>query len=156
MIEVLPNVRFKKIPVEMFAMFYAISRAAEEQGTYATITGAAYENYPKGKVHDRGYAIDVRVSGIPYPWQYASSIRSFLRAVSPYYVVLFGDPKHRNHIHIGFSWWFSLEEQRRRENGKRAKLVLGDQHLTDHPEALTGSGYTVDQGSVRVKPYEAA
>lgn len=114
MIKVLENVRFRKIPDEMFAMFQAISKAAAEQNTEATITGAAYENYPKGKVHDRGYAIDVRVSGIPDPETYDASIKSFLRAVSPHYVVLYGDPKHRNHIHIGFSWWFAAENQRGR------------------------------------------
>lgn len=116
-INILPNVRFRIIPIEMQIMFNAIHHAAREQGIEPTITGAAYENYPKGKVHDRGYAIDVRVSGVPDPEMYADSIRRYLGAVSPHYVVLYGDREHRNHIHIGFSWWFSYDETRRRENG---------------------------------------
>lgn len=111
MIKVEACVRFSKIPPEMLPMFHAIDIYAKQQGVAATITGAADENYPVGKVHDRGYAIDVRVYDIPAPWQYADSVRRYLRAVSPHYVVLFGDRKHLDHIHIGFSWWFSRENR---------------------------------------------
>lgn len=120
-INILPNVRFRIIPVEMIDMFYAILTAGVRQGIEPTITGAAYDHYPRGKVHDRGYAIDVRTFDVPDPGAYADSIRYDLRAVSPYYVVLYGDPKHRNHIHIGFSWWFSWDETRKREENGKSK-----------------------------------
>lgn len=148
-IRVCENVRFKIVPVEMLDMFYAILNAAAIQGCEPVITGASYENYPKGKVHDRGYAIDIRVFDIPDQKLYADTIRLDLRTVSPYYVVLYGDPKHRNHIHIGFSWWFSIDERRRREHGECENLELGDQLIADHSETFASGDHTVDQGFVR-------
>lgn len=112
-------VRFKIIPFEMLAVFKALILAGESQGVDPVITGASYENYPIGKVHDRGYAVDVRTSNLPNPAAFAISVSIQLGAVSPYYVVLYGDRQHCDHIHIGFSWWFSRDETRRRlENGK--------------------------------------
>jgi len=111
-IKIESQVRFKIIPFEMFKMFEVILSAAEEQGVEPTITGAAFEDYPKGKVHDQGYAIDVRVSDIPDPHLYADHIEQYLRAVSPHYKVLYGDPQHLDHIHIGFAWYFSRDNQR--------------------------------------------
>lgn len=116
-IQIKSCVRFKIIPVEMLAMFTAILNAAEAQGVEPVITGAAYNGYPPGKVHDAGYAIDVRTSNIPDPQSFAESVDRYLRVVDSHYVVLYGDPKHRDHIHIGFSWWFSHDEQRRRKDG---------------------------------------
>jgi len=108
-IRVLKNVRFKLIPLEMLHMFYAVMKAAALQRGTPTITGAAFEGYPVGKVHDAGYAIDVRVSDIEHPAQYASDIRKFLSAVSRHYAVLYGDSSHLDHIHIGFAWSYSSE-----------------------------------------------
>lgn len=113
-IQIAKNVRFKKIPFEMIAMFDAISKAAAKQGCEPTITGAAYESYPKGKVHDRGYAIDVRTFDIPDPLAYAEDITIRLGSLSPHYTVLYGDVGHTDHIHIGFAWWFSRDEVRKR------------------------------------------
>lgn len=110
-IRVEKNVRFKIIPVEMIAMFEAILHAAAKQGVEPTITGAAYECYPKGKVHDQGYAIDVRTFNIPDPRLYAEDITIELGAVSPHFAVLYGDKQHRDHIHIGFAWYFSRDNQ---------------------------------------------
>jgi len=111
-IKIKPQVRFKIIPFEMINMFDAILFAAEKQGVEPTITGAAFEDYPKGKVHDKGYAIDIRVIGIPDPKAYADEIERILRAVSPHYKVLYGDKQHLDHIHIGFAWYFSRDNQR--------------------------------------------
>lgn len=105
------NVRFKIIPVEMIAMFDAILGAAAKQGCEPTITGASYESYPVGKVHDRGYAIDVRTFDIPDPKRYAQDIAIELGAVSPHFAVLYGDKQHCDHIHIGFAWFFSHDNQ---------------------------------------------
>lgn len=100
-----PKVHFKHIPWEMVDMFRAVLLAAESQGVRAIITGAAGKAYPKGKVHAEGYGIDVRTSGIPDPGGFAGDIRRTLRAVSPHYVVLYGDEQHLDHIHIGFAWF---------------------------------------------------
>lgn len=116
-IQVKDTVRFRQIPIEMIFMFRAVLQAARHQGFEPVITGAAEEGYPKGKVHDRGYAIDVRVWNVPDRQQFADEIESYLRVVDSHYVVLYGDPKHCDHIHIGFSWWFSHDEQRRRKDG---------------------------------------
>jgi len=111
-IKIEPQVRFKIIPFEMINMFEAILFAAGKQGVEPTITGAAFEDYPKGKVHDQGYAIDIRVFDIPDPGVYAHEIVQYLGTVSPHYKVLYGDPAHLDHIHIGFAWYFSRDNQR--------------------------------------------
>jgi len=111
-IKIEPNVVFRIIPLEMTKMFEAILFAAEAQGIEATITGASDEHYPKGKVHDQGYAIDVRILDVPDPWTYVAGIENYLRAVSPHYKVLYGDPEHLDHIHIGFAWYFARDNQR--------------------------------------------
>jgi len=111
-IKIEPQVRFKIIPFEMIKMFEAILFAAGNQGVEPTITGAAFEKYPKDKVHDQGYAIDVRVSDIPDRREYAHDIMRLLGAVSPHYKVLYGDKQHLDHIHIGFAWYFSRDNQR--------------------------------------------
>ena len=110
-IKVLEKVRFKIIPREMLTMFGAILWAADRQGKEPTVTGAAYENYPKGKVHDQGYAIDVRIADIEKPYVYALDIENYLLAVSQHYKVLYGDPTHLDHIHIGFAWAFAHDNQ---------------------------------------------
>ena len=101
------NTRFKVIPYEMVVMFDALLACGKVHGVQPVITGAAYENYPKGKVHDQGYALDVRVRGLKDPAAFASGLRHALRAVGSHYKVLYGDPEHRNHIHIGFSWYYA-------------------------------------------------
>jgi len=111
-IKIEPNVVFRIIPHEVIKMLSCILMAADFQDCDPTITGASDEHYPKGKVHDKGYAIDIRVSDIPDPKQYAEDIRECLRAVSPHYKVLYGDPEHLDHIHIGFAWYFARDNQR--------------------------------------------
>lgn len=151
-IKISENVRFKIIPVEMLSMFEAILNAAAKQGKEPTITGASYEAYPKGKVHDRGYAIDIRTFDIPDPHVYAEDITIELGAVSPHYVVLYGDERHTDHIHIGFSWFYSHDNRREVNDGKRKKLGVGDQSVADPVETVTAGRNTVDQGSVRGQP----
>lgn len=113
-IRVAPGVQFKLIPVEMLDMFYSILNAAATQGVEPVITGAAGPEYPDGKVHDAGYAIDVRSSNLPSADTFAADVATYLGAVSPHYKVLYGDAEHTDHIHIGFAWWYSRRESRRR------------------------------------------
>ena len=107
LIQVEKGVRFRYIPYEMVVMFDALLACGKVQGVEPVITGAAYENYPVGKVHDQGYAVDVRTSNLPDPKGFAEGIDKVLRAVSPHYKVLYGDPSHLNHIHIGYSWFYA-------------------------------------------------
>ena len=107
LIQVLKNVRFKAIPYEMVAMFDALLAVGRVQGVQPVITGASYENYPVGKVHDQGYAIDVRTSNIPDVKGFVEGLRYTLGSLSPRYKVLYGDPTHLDHIHIGFSWYYA-------------------------------------------------
>jgi len=78
--------------------------AAEEQKTEATITGAAYEEYKKGSYHDRGYAWDVRIDGIPHPLLYVCEIRSALKHIDSRFRVVYGDANHTDHIHIEYKY----------------------------------------------------
>ena len=107
LIQVLENVRFKVIPYEMVVMFDALLACGKVQGFQPVITGAGNENYPIGKVHDQGYAIDVRTSNIPDVKAFVEGLHRTLGSLSPRYKVLYGDPKHLDHIHIGFSWYYA-------------------------------------------------
>jgi len=117
-IEILPTVRFKKIPLELITVFEALLHVSILYGETPVITGAAYEGYPVGNVHDRGYAVDVRTRNLSDPQRFAEAVERYLWAVSPHYVVLYGDPAHRDHIHIGYAWYFSYDSRKERQHGK--------------------------------------
>jgi len=91
----------------MVVMFDALLACGKVQGVQPVITGAAYENYPKGKVHDQGYAVDVSTSNLPDPRAFAEGLDKVLGSLSSRYKVLYGDPAHLDHIHIGFSWYYA-------------------------------------------------
>ena len=118
-IKIGPATVFRCIPFEMLIAMYELLYAGELQNIEPVITGAADEHYPVGKVHDRGYAIDVRTSNLPDPQKFADQLSDRLGVVDPHFKVLYGDPAHLDHIHIGYSWWYSRDEVRRRRNGKR-------------------------------------
>jgi len=101
------NVRFRYIPYEMVVMFDALLAAAKVQGVQPVITGAAYEDYPEGKVHSEGYGLDVRASNLPDPQGFAEGLQYALDSLSPHYKVLYGEGEHKNHIHIGFAWHYA-------------------------------------------------
>lgn len=107
LIKIAENTRFKVIPYEMVVMFDALLAAGKVHGVQPVITGAGNENYPKGKVHDQGYALDVRVRNLKDPKAFAQGLRYALGSLSPRYKVLYGDPGHLDHIHIGFSWYYA-------------------------------------------------
>lgn len=108
------NVRFKIIPYEMVAMFDCLLALGKALNVEPVITGAAYEDYPEGKVHDQGYGLDVRTANLPEPKDFADQLKRLLRAVSPHYKVLYGDEQHLDHIHIGFSWFYAEERKRKK------------------------------------------
>jgi len=99
------NVVFRIIPFEMLGMFDAVLSAGCDQGVCVEITGAGNEDYPKGKVHAEGYAIDVSVQNIPDIHRFVLYTIEFLGLLNPHYKVLYGDDEHLDHIHIGFSWY---------------------------------------------------
>ena len=107
LIQVEKNVRFKYIPYEMVVIFDALLAVGKVHGVQPVITGAAYENYPIGKVHDQGYGLDVRVRGLKDPEAFAQGLRYALGTLSPHYKVLYGDTGHKTHIHIGFAWHYA-------------------------------------------------
>ena len=101
------NVVFRIMPFEMLGMFDAVLSAGCYQGICAEITGAGNEDYPKGKVHAQGYAIDVAVKNIPDIKRFVLYLNEFLGLLNPHYKVLYGDDAHLDHIHIGFSWYWA-------------------------------------------------
>jgi len=107
LITIRDNVRFEIIPFEMLGMFDAVLSAGCDQGINVEITGAGNENYPKGKVHAEGYAIDVSVQNIPDIERFVLYLNEFLGLLNPHYKVLWGDAGHLDHIHIGFSWYWA-------------------------------------------------
>jgi len=88
-------------------MFDAVLSAGSDQGMCPEITGAGNENYPEGKVHAEGYAIDVAVKKIPDIPRFVLYTTEFLGLLNPHYKVLWGDDEHLDHIHIGFSWYYA-------------------------------------------------
>lgn len=107
LLQISENTRFKVIPYEMVIMFDALLACGKVHKVQPVITGASYENYPKGKVHDQGYGIDVGVKNLSNPKGFAADIKRVLGSLSPHYKVLYGDKKHLDHIHIGFSWYYA-------------------------------------------------
>lgn len=104
MVGLKPCVRFKFIPFEFLDLCVVLKECARDQGKTPTITGASYENYPKGSYHDKGYAWDVRVEGIPDNLAYACGLRMSLKAIDERYRVVYGDVDHTDHIHIEFRY----------------------------------------------------
>jgi len=104
MVELKECVRFKCIPDEFFDVCEVLKECAGVQGAVPTITGASYEDYPKGSYHDKGYAWDIRVEGIPEPLAYACCLRTQLKSISEKYRVVYGDVDHTDHIHIEFRY----------------------------------------------------
>jgi len=107
LIKVKDSVRFRYIPYEMVCMFDALLSMGRHQGVQPIITGAADEDYPEGKVHAEGYALDVSTSNLSDPDAFARGLRVYLGAVGPHYLVLYGDEEHKNHIHVGFAWYYA-------------------------------------------------
>ena len=95
-------VRFLCLPLQFRVMCDMLEEAAKHQQVEPTITGAAYENYPKGSYHAKGYAWDIRTTGIPDPFLYACTIRGYLVDIDRRYRVVYGDSNHTDHIHIEF------------------------------------------------------
>ena len=104
-------VRFKHIPIEFLDLWETLFLAAKDQGKVATITGASYENYPKGSYHEKGYAWDVRVTDIPDPFLYACTIRSLLVKIDERWRVVYGDSNHTDHIHIEFRFDMKISKR---------------------------------------------
>jgi len=102
MVRVKECVRFKCIPRQFLILWEVLHGAAAMQKTEATITGASYEKYKKGSYHDRGYAWDVRIQGIPHPLQYVCEIRCALVNIDPRFRVVYGDANHTDHVHIEY------------------------------------------------------
>jgi len=104
MVRVKDCVRFKCLPRQFLIVWEVLYSAAAMQKTEATITGAAYEEYKKGSYHDRGYAWDVRIEGIPHPLLYVCEIRCALKQIDWRYRVVYGDAKHTDHIHVEYRY----------------------------------------------------
>ena len=104
MVQLKECVRFRFIPIEFLDLCEALSECAGAQGKQPTITGAAYEDYPKNSYHQKGYAWDIRIADIPNPLEYACCLCSRLKEISNQYRLLFGDEQHTDHIHIEFRY----------------------------------------------------
>lgn len=95
-------VRFRHLPSELLPVLECLLSEGKRQGFTPTITGAAYEDYPEGGYHARGYAWDVRTRGVPDPLALACNLKSTLRNRSCKYAVLYGRRDHTDHIHIAY------------------------------------------------------
>jgi hypothetical protein len=97
-------VRFRHIPAEFIPVAQALLSCAKVQGFEPVITGASYENYPKGGYHDLGYGWDVRTRNVPSPLDFACCLCNQLGIVDPLYYIRYGDKDHTDHIHIAYRY----------------------------------------------------
>ena len=97
-----PGVRFVEVNAPFFAACAVVWKAYQEQGAVPTITSAADGEHMAASLHYKGLAWDFRVSDIKNPGGAAVIINNMLNADGKLYDVLFGDPKHLDHIHIEY------------------------------------------------------
>lgn len=87
---------------ELVILLSTLETMARYEKTDVVITGIQGEDYPKGRSHQLGYAVDVRTKGIENPRVFARRLSSVLGIYNPKDVkVLYGDPQHLDHIHVG-------------------------------------------------------
>ena len=69
-----------------------------------TITSAADGKHSLNSYHPLGYAWDIRIWGMSATEAEtaASALRNQLRGINPAYDVVYGDEKHKDHIHVEF------------------------------------------------------
>lgn len=101
-IGLLPVVRFKHVPRAFLVLIDAMLSAEAEFGLDAYITGAAYEKYPKGELHDQGFAWDIRIHNIEDRVGYVCFLHTRLKSVDSRFHILYGDVEHTDHIHVEY------------------------------------------------------
>jgi len=85
--------------VELARIFHDVYQA---EGLVPTVTSAADGVHGKNSLHPEGWAWDWRIWGLKDTQAVADEIRRRARDLSFRYDIVFGDPRHRNHIHSEF------------------------------------------------------
>lgn len=101
-IGLLPVVRFKHIPRAFLILVDAMLAAEDEFGITAYITGAAYEDYPEGGLHDQGYAWDIRIHNVADRVGYVCFLYTRLHSLDERFRIVYGDKDHTDHVHIEY------------------------------------------------------
>lgn len=79
-----------------------VSMVFGDQGHIPWLTSAADGKHIEGSYHPVGLAWDFRTRGVSDAYTVADLIRKRLREVDSCYDVVYGDPQHRDHIHIEY------------------------------------------------------
>jgi len=67
-----------------------------------TITSGADGQHKKNSLHYKGLAWDFRIWGVSDPGALARRLRLMLKSIDECFDVVYGDPAHRDHIHIEY------------------------------------------------------
>ena len=68
------------------------------------ITSAAEGEHMDGSFHGAGYGWDVRTRNLIVPQNVAIGLKQILAAVDKHFRVIYGDPKHLDHIHVEYDF----------------------------------------------------
>lgn len=96
------GVWFKFICAEFLQLAQIFCDVYSEEGLEPTVTSAADGNHGKISLHPEGFAWDWRIWGLKNVEAVVDKIRKRARAISFRYDIVFGDPRHRDHIHSEF------------------------------------------------------
>lgn len=93
---------FKFIGFEFLTLARIVFRVFQRYGAVPTITSACDGTHMDGSLHYEGLGWDWRIWGLAHPKVVADEIRQDAQAVDFHYDVVFGDPKHLDHIHTEY------------------------------------------------------
>lgn len=101
-VNVKPGVIFKELNARLFHVCITATFVWEKYQLIPTITSANDSIHCANSLHYKNLAWDLRIWGLPDPQKVADELRDILNIKSNDYDVIYGDPKHLDHIHVEY------------------------------------------------------
>ena len=102
-VEIKDVARLKVINWQFVEVCNVVCNVFDEQNVVPVLTGASYEDYPAGSDHAMGLAWDWRIWDLVDVPLAVGRIYLELFSVSDAFYVLYGDPDHIDHFHVGYN-----------------------------------------------------
>ena len=96
------GVWFREINRPFLICAQVVAEVYRKQHVTPVVTSACDGWHMKNSLHYDGLAWDWRIWGLEDPRAAADEIRERLREIDPRYDVVYGDPRHLDHIHIEY------------------------------------------------------